>query len=106
MATAPGTVLVLTAGGITFFNEWYQNHEINWKVPIATLLAGAVIDGLAHWNNRAATGLGVIVLIGAVVTRFNGKSIADVLDEAFTKKKHPPQTAARQQATTPKVQVA
>lgn len=84
------TVLVLTAGGITFANEWYQTKKVNWRVPIATLLAAAVFDGLAHISDHAATGLSVMVLIGALLTRFNGKSVADTIKTAFPPSKNPP----------------
>jgi len=82
--TAAGIILI--AGGITFTNEWYQTHEINWRVPIATVLAAAVFDGLAKLDDKAAVGLSVIVLIGAFVNKVNGKSIADVLSESFSSK--------------------
>lgn len=81
--TAAGIILV--AGGITFTNEWYQGHTINWRVPIATVLAAAVFDGLARLDEHAAVGLSVVVLIGAFVNKVNGKSIADVLNESFSK---------------------
>lgn len=78
--------IILIAGGITFTNEWYQEHTINWRVPIATVLAAAVFDGLAKLDEKAAVGLSVIVLIGAFVNKVNGKSIADVLNESFSSK--------------------
>jgi hypothetical protein len=96
MATNTATVIIITAGGITFANEWYQTKKINWKIPLATILAGALFDGLSHLDDRAATTLATIVLIGALMTKFNGKSIADTIDDAFSrttsntqKPKHP-----------------
>lgn len=82
-STAAGIILI--AGGITFTNEWFQEHSINWRVPIATVLAAAVFDGLAKLDDKAAVGLSIIVLIGAFVNKINGKSIADVLNESFSK---------------------
>ena len=83
-STAAGIILI--AGGITFTNEWYQdNHHINWRVPIATVLAAAIFDGLAKLDDKAAIGVAVMVLIGAFVNKVNGKSIADVLTESFSK---------------------
>jgi hypothetical protein len=73
------TAIVLVAGGATFVNEWYQTKQVNWKIPVATLLIGAAIDGMSTINDRAAIGLSVIVLIGAVTTKFDGKSIIDTL---------------------------
>jgi Na+-translocating ferredoxin:NAD+ oxidoreductase RnfD subunit len=81
-STATG--IVLTAGTITFANEWYQTHQLNLRVPVATLLAAAIFDGLAHIDNKAAVSLSVIVLLGAVTTRFNGESAADTLAKLFS----------------------
>jgi len=77
MATA--TNIILIAGTITFTNEWYQTKEVNWRVPVATIIIAAVFDGLAHLDDHAATGIAVIALIGALVTQFNGKSAASTL---------------------------
>jgi hypothetical protein len=85
--------IILIAGGMTFVNEWYQNdHAINWRIPIATFLAAAVFDGLAKLDNKAAVGVSIMVLIGAFVNKVNGKSIADVLNDAFTGKVQQQQT--------------
>lgn len=83
MAENTATVIVLTAGTITFANEWYQTKEINWRVPVATLLLAGLADGLAHINERAATGLSVMILLGALMTKFGGKSVADQIAETF-----------------------
>lgn len=77
------TVIVLTAGTITFVNEWYQTKEVNWRVPVATVLLGAIFDGLARIDSKAATGLSVMVLLGALLTRFNGKSVVDQINTSF-----------------------
>jgi putative effector of murein hydrolase len=92
--TAAGIILV--AGGITFTNDWYQTHEINWRVPIATVLAAAVFDGLAKLDDKAAVGVAVMVLIGAFVNKVNGKSIADVLAESFSNKRAAHKSTPRQ----------
>jgi putative effector of murein hydrolase len=85
--------IILIAGGITFTNEWYQTKQINWKVPIATVLAAAIFDGLAKLDDKAAIGVSVIVLIGAFVNKVDGKSIADLLVESFGgKNSSPPKT--------------
>lgn len=84
MANTP-TVIVLTAGTITFANEWYQTKEINWRVPLATLLLAALADGLTRIDEHAATGLSVMILLGALVTKFGGKSVADQIGETFDK---------------------
>lgn len=84
------TAIVLLAGGSTFVNEWYQTKEVNWRIPVATLLIAAAIDGMATINSRAATGLSVIVLIGAVTTKFNGKSIVDTIGDVSKGAKQAP----------------
>jgi hypothetical protein len=90
------TVLVLTAGTITFTNEWYQTKTVNWRVPVATLILAGIFDGLAHLDDKAATGLSIMILIGSLLTKFGGKSVADQLVTSFGNAK--PRTA--------KVQVA
>jgi hypothetical protein len=77
------TGIILLAGTITFANEWYQTHEVNWRVPVATVLVAAAFDGLAHIDSHAAVGLSIMVLIGASVTKFNGKSAADTMAQLF-----------------------
>jgi putative effector of murein hydrolase len=76
--------IILVAGGITFTNEWYQTRQVNWRVPLATVLAAAIFDGLAKLDDKAAVGVSIIVLIGAFVNKVNGKSIADVLVASFS----------------------
>jgi hypothetical protein len=83
------TTIVLTAGTITFANEWYVTHEVNWRVPVATLLAGAIFEGIGRIDERAGIGLAVMVLIGAVTTRFHGQSAADTIVTWFGPQPHP-----------------
>lgn len=66
--------LVLLAGTLTFSNEWLQTHEINWRVPVATVLAAAVTAGIGKLSSGAATSLGLMALIVAAATPINGKS--------------------------------
>jgi hypothetical protein len=68
---------------MTFVNEWYQTGKINWRVPIATMLAAAIMDGVAHVDSKAATGLSVMVLLAAVTTRFNDKSVIDTVSSTL-----------------------
>jgi glucokinase len=90
LVAATATGIILVAGTITFSNEWYQTGKVNWRVPIATVLAAAIFDGLAKIDDKAAVGLAIMVLIGASVTRFNGKSVADTLAELFASKQPQP----------------
>ena len=77
------TGIVLTAGTMTFANEWYQTGKVNWRVPVATLLLAAGFDALAHVDNKAAVGLSIMVFIGAATTKFGGASVADTLAQLF-----------------------
>jgi hypothetical protein len=92
------TGIILTAGTITFTNEWYQTKKINWRVPVATVLAAAIFDGLAHVDDKAAVGLSIIVLMGAMVTKFGGKSAAETLASFFA--------ASTKQTAKPRLRVA
>jgi hypothetical protein len=74
-----GTGLVLAAGTLTFGNEWYQTGKMNWRVPIATLLAAGAVSGVSKASPKGSTALGFMVLIGAVVTPFKGRSPAEEL---------------------------
>ena len=92
------TGIILVAGTITFSNEWYQTGKVNWRVPVATVLAAAVFDGLSHIDDKAAVGLAVIVLMGASVTKFGGKSAVETVASFFN-------NATRKQ-TRPRLKVA
>lgn len=83
MNTATG--IILFAGTMTFANEWYQTKAVKWQIPVATLLLAAGFDGLSAIDSGIATTLAVMVLIGAAVTKFNGKSAADTLAGVFSK---------------------
>lgn len=78
-----GTGLVLTAGTMTFTNEWYQTKQVNWRVPVATLLLAAAIDFLSKVSNTTANAFGVMIFLGAGTTQFNGKSAFDTLSDLF-----------------------
>lgn len=78
------TGLILIAGTMTFGNEWYQTGKVNFKIAVATMFGAAIFDGLARIDDKAAIGLGVMVLLGAATTRFAGKSVVDTLAAMFT----------------------
>ena len=73
------TGIVLTAGTMTFANEWYQTKQVNWRVPVATLFLAAGTDFLTRLDSKIATALAVMIFIGAGTTQFNGKSAFDTL---------------------------
>jgi hypothetical protein len=77
------TSIIVVAGTMTFGNEWIQTKKIDWKVPVATVIAAAAFDGLSHLDDKMATLLSVIVLIGAATTQYNGYSPIATIGEMF-----------------------
>lgn len=72
MASGPNIVLVAT--GISFTNDWYHHPA---RLPnIRILMAGGLfslfVAALADVSDRAATGLGGIVLITVLLTPQQG----------------------------------
>lgn len=78
-------IIILVAGGSTFVNEWMQTKNIDWKVPIATALAAAGMEGLAALDEKAALSISVMALIAAATTRFGNppKSTIDMINDIF-----------------------
>jgi hypothetical protein len=74
MAADTGMKLVLAAGTLSFGNEWLQTKQVNWRIPVATVLAAAAAAGIGKVSSGAATSLGVMALIVAAATPLNGKS--------------------------------
>lgn len=72
MAQSTGVMLVV--GTISFGNEWVQTTKPNWKIPIATLIAAWMLDGVEKVSPPAAIGLAYIALITVLLTPLNGKS--------------------------------
>jgi len=79
--------MVLTAGTMTFVNEWYQTKQVNWRVPIATLLLAAGIEFVSKIDTKIGNGLAVMIFIGAGTTKFRGKSAFDTLGDLFDGRK-------------------
>lgn len=71
---AQSTGIMLLAGGISFGNEWLQTRTPNFRIPIATLVSAVFLNGVEKLYPKAATGLGVIVLITVLITPLHGKS--------------------------------
>jgi hypothetical protein len=70
--SSPATTIVLISGAVTFTGEWYWNHEIDWKVPLATILLAAGAEGLSAVDKNGATVLSCLVLLAALSTPFKG----------------------------------
>lgn len=94
------TTIILVAGGITFVNEWYQTRQVNWRVPLATLLLAAGFEGLSKLDPTVATGLAIMALIGAVTAEFNGKSAAATIADLFPSSGTVSKTAPKAKAKT------
>ena len=92
MSPDTGMKIVLLAGTLTFGNEWYQTHEINWKVPVATVVVAAATAGLGRVSPNGGVALGIMALIVAATTPLNGKSpvqeIAAVVNKPSPKTKN------------------
>lgn len=87
---AVATGIVLAAGTMTFANEWFQEPgTINWRIPVATLLGAGLMDMISRLDNGAAIGLSVMIFIGAAVTPFNGKSVAQEISANLLTAKNP-----------------
>ena len=81
---APATVIVLVAGGATFTTEWALAKKIDWKVPLATLLLAAGMEGLSAIDRNGATLLSLLVLMGALTTKWDGHSPVDLISGAVS----------------------
>lgn len=75
-----GMYLVLGAGTLTFGNDWWQTKSINWRVPVATVLAAAAVAGIGHLSPEGGAALGVMALLAAAVTPLQGKSPIQTLN--------------------------
>jgi multisubunit Na+/H+ antiporter MnhG subunit len=72
---------VLGAGTVSFTSAWWNTKQPNWRIPIATFAVALVFAGIEKLNERAAVGLGVMMLITVLVTPINGKSPVQTLSE-------------------------
>lgn len=85
--------LVLLAGTLTFSNEWLQTKQINWRVPVATVLAAAATAGIGRVSPGGATSIGVMALIVAAATPLNGKSPIQEVSGVVNKSSPTPKTS-------------
>lgn len=70
---AASTGLLLTAGAVTFGNEWIHNPtKPNWKIPVATLAISVIFAGIEQIPGAApfATGVAAIALVGCLLGSF------------------------------------
>lgn len=86
MSPDTGMKFVLVAGTMSFGNEWFQTKKVNWRIPVATVLAGAATAGIGRVSPGGAASLGVMAIIVASTTSLNGKS---PIEELLTVVNHP-----------------
>ena len=70
---AASTGILLTAGAVTFGNEWIHNPtHPNWKIPVATLAISVIFAGVEHIPGAAplAVGVATIALVGCLLGSF------------------------------------
>jgi len=70
---AASTGILLTAGAITFGNEWVHNPKHpNWKIPVATLAVSVIFAGIEKIPGAApfAVGVAAIALVGTLLGSF------------------------------------
>lgn len=72
-------LITIVAGSMTFVNQWYWTKNLDWKVPVATLILAAAMDGLSKLDSKSATMLSLMVLLGAATTEFDGHSITSTI---------------------------
>ena len=87
VASNYGPALVLGAGLATFGNEWLQTDQLNWRVPVATLLGAGVIGIIGNLSPGAGNSLGFMVLIAALASPIGGKSPLQELTAVLPKSK-------------------
>lgn len=73
------TPIILAATGISFTNEWLVSGVPNFRVGIAGLGVGLLLDGIEKFSVQAAVGLATIALITIVLTPFKGTSPVQTL---------------------------
>lgn len=70
---AASTGILLTAGAITFGNEWVHDPKHpNWRVPVATLAVSVIFAGIEKIPGAApfAVGVAAIALVGTLLGSF------------------------------------
>lgn len=82
---AKSTAIILTAGGISFANDFVQTKEPNFRIVIATLALALVFDGIEQINEPAAVGLSIMMLVTAMFAPIHGEAPAVRLANAVGK---------------------
>lgn len=81
---ARSTGIVLAVGAISFANELafapiasggdiHVDLGAAWRIPIATLVAAALLGGLEQVSPKLAVGLGYISLVTVLLARIGGQ---------------------------------
>jgi len=70
---------VLGAGAMTFVTKFYYTQDIDWKIVIATPLIAGGFALLGKLDSNATMILGIMALMTAATTKFNGNSFVSLL---------------------------
>jgi len=87
---AKSTGIVLSAGTISFANEWYHTNTPNFKIVMATLGVVLFFDAVDKFSPKAATGLSLMMLVGVLLTPIDGETPAQTVLNV-SQGKQPPQ---------------
>jgi hypothetical protein len=102
-----GAMLVLGAGAMTFVTKFYYTQDIDWKIVIATPIISGGFALLGKLDASATMILGLMALLTAATTKFNGESFVDILTALAPgapnapKTPVPPTAAPAKQQTVP-----
>lgn len=83
---AKSTGIMLTATGISFANEWYNDATPNLRILVAGLGATLLVDGIEKISEPAAVGLAAIVLVTILITPIKKKTPFDTVNDILKKK--------------------
>jgi hypothetical protein len=70
---AQSTGIILAVGAISFGNQLFANHDLDFKIPVATAIAAVLLAGFEHASPPLAVGIAWIALVTISLTRVNGK---------------------------------
>jgi hypothetical protein len=71
---AQSTGIILAVGTISFGNQLLINHELDFKIPVATAVAAIILSGVEKVSAPLAVGIAYIALVTISLTRVNGKA--------------------------------
>lgn len=70
---AKSTGPILAVGALSFGNQWIFNHDVDFKILLATGIGALILAGAERVSAPLAVGIAYIALITITFTRVNGK---------------------------------